>query len=64
MKNENKKQRNEKIDSIEQLYVSFGKAGCLVLMIICAVSVPVNLGAGNIIMAGVNGLISLVICPF
>lgn len=59
MKNENKNQNNEEMDSVEQLYVPSGKAVCLVFAITCAVFVPINLGVGNVMMAGVNGLISL-----
>lgn len=59
MKNENKNQKKEEMDSVEQFYVPSGKAVCLVFAITCAVFVPINLGVGNVMMAGVNGLISL-----
>lgn len=59
MKKEIKNQNNAEMDSVEQLYVPSGKAVCLVFAITCAVFVPINLGVGNVMMAGVNGLISL-----
>lgn len=60
MNRENKRLKNEEMDSVEQLYVPTGKAVCLVFAITCAAFVPINLSVGNTMMAAVNGSISLV----
>ena len=60
MNRENKRLKNEEMDSVEQLYVPTGKAVCLVFAITCAAFVPINLIVGNTMMAAVNGSISLV----
>lgn len=59
MKDENKKLKNEEMEAVEQLYIPTGKAVCLVFAVTCAAFVPINLGVGNVMMAVVNGLISL-----
>jgi len=59
LKNEDKKRKNEEMDSVEQLYIPSGKAVCLVFIVTCAVFIPINLGVGNTMMASINGMISL-----
>lgn len=60
MNRENKRLKNEEMDSVEQLYVPTGKTVCMVFAVTCAAFVPINLSVGNTMMAVVNGSISLV----
>lgn len=59
MKDQNKKQKSEMPDSVEQLYIPSAKAVCMVFAFVCAAFVPINLGVHNMMMVYINGAISL-----
>ena len=60
MNNDKKRLKYKEMDSTEELHVPTGKAVCLVFAVTCAAFVPINLSVGNLMMAVVNGIISVV----
>lgn len=60
MNNDKKRLKYKEMDSTEELHVPTGKAVCLVFAVTCAAFVPINLSVGNLMMAVVNGIISMV----